>query len=185
MGSMTYVGLDLHKHSVAYCVKTVTGEVVCEGSVDSTRAALSAWAESLESPWTGGMEATLFTGWVYDHLLPYADDLVVGHPAMLKAICGSKKKSDRIDASKLADLLRCNLFPECTMLPKEIRQLRRVLRFRNRVVRQATRMKNTIAGLLMEAGQAYSKRKLHQRRYFEDLMQNLTTFRRARSSFWG
>lgn len=174
MGSMTYVGLDLHKHSVAYCVKTVTGEVVCEGSVDSTRAALSAWAESLESPWTGGMEATLLTGWVYDHLLPYADDLVVGHPAMLKAICGSKKKSDRIDASKLADLLRCNLFPECTMLPKEIRQLRRVLRFRNRVVRQATRMKNTIAGLLMEAGQAYSKRKLHQRRYFEELMQNLT-----------
>jgi hypothetical protein len=40
------------------------------------------------------------------------------------------------------------------------RDLRRVLRYRNLVVRQATRMKNRIAGLLMETGTAYNKDRL-------------------------
>lgn len=92
---------------------------------------------------------------------------------MLRSICSAKKKSDKIDARKLADLLRCNLFPECIMLPKELRQLRRVLRFRNKIVQQAVRMKNTISGLLMEAGQSYSKRKLHGERYFAELLESL------------
>ena len=173
MDSMTYVGLDLHKRSVAYCVKTPSGRIVDEGTVLSSRAALREWAQSLRKPWEGGMEATLFTGWVYDLLLPYAAHLRVGHPLMLKAICCSKKKSDKIDARKLADLVRSNLFPDCTMLPKELRQLRRVLRFRNRIVRQAIRMKNTVCGLLMESGQSYSKRKLHGKRYFAELLDSL------------
>ena len=40
MDSMTYVDLDLHKHSVAYCVTTPSGEIVDEGTVLSSRAAL-------------------------------------------------------------------------------------------------------------------------------------------------
>ena len=43
------------------------------------------------------------------------------------------------------------------MAPVVIRDLRRMLRYRNLVVRQATRMKNRIAGLLMETGTAYNK----------------------------
>ena len=37
------------------------------------------------------MEATLFTGWIYDHLLPYAAELKLAHPEMLKAITAAKK----------------------------------------------------------------------------------------------
>ena len=62
------------------------------------------------------MEATIFTGWVYDFLKPYAVDLKVAHPEMLKAITTAKKKNDRADAEKIADLLRVNLLPECHML---------------------------------------------------------------------
>jgi hypothetical protein len=50
-----------------------------------------------------------------------------------------------VDARKIADLLRCDLLPECYMAPRAMRDLRRVLRYRNLVVRQATRMKNRIA----------------------------------------
>ena len=73
------------------------------------------------------MEATLFTGWVYDHLKPLAQELKVAHPAMLKAIAASKKKNDKVDARKIADLLRCDLLPECYMAPSAMRDLRRVL----------------------------------------------------------
>jgi len=67
------------------------------------------------------MEATLFTGWVHDFLKPHAVDLKVAHPEMLKAITAAKKKNDRADAEKIADLLRVNLLPECHMLSEELR----------------------------------------------------------------
>ena len=49
------------------------------------------------------MEATIFTGWIYDHLLPHAAQVKVAHPVMLRAIALAKKKNDRLDAAKIAD----------------------------------------------------------------------------------
>ena len=177
MESIDYIGLDLHKKSIAYCVKTQGGQVLDEGSIPSTKDALNAWASERRRPWVGAMEATLFTGWVYDELEAFALDLNVAHPLMLTAITASKKKSDPVDASMLADLLRCDLLPECYMPPAEIRQLRRVLRFRNLILQQAVRMKNKIAGLLMEVGQPYNKQKLHGKRYFGQLLDSLDDVR--------
>ena len=71
---------------------------------------------------------------------------------MLKAIFAGKRKNDEIDVRKLADLLRCNYFPECHMASREIRDRRRVLRYRNVLVRQSTQTKNKMAAMLMETG---------------------------------
>ena len=54
---------------------------------------------------------------------------------MLRAIAVAKKKNDRIDASKIADCLRCDFLPECYMASTEIRERRRTLRYRNLLVR--------------------------------------------------
>jgi transposase len=167
---MYYIGLDIHKKAIAYCVKHGGGEVHAQGVVNATRIALDTWLKTLPQPWTAAMEATLFTGWIYDHLLPHAASLKVAHPFMLRAIAASKKKNDRVDAAKIADLLRCDLLPECYMAPMEMRERRRTLRYRNLLVRQSVRMKNKIAGLLMETGVSYSKEKLHQKRYFSQLV---------------
>jgi len=58
------------------------------------------------------MEATIFTVLVYDFLKPYAVVLKLARPAKLKAVMATKKKNDRADAEKIADLLRVNLLPE-------------------------------------------------------------------------
>lgn len=71
------------------------------------------------------MEATIFTGWIYDHLLPHAEQVKVAHPLMLRAIAAAKKKNDRIDAGKIADCLRCDFLPECHMASTAIRDRRR------------------------------------------------------------
>jgi transposase len=119
------------------------------------------------------MEATLFSGWIYDVLKPFAAELQMGHPAMMKAIGASKKKNDKLDARKIAHLVRCNLLPACYVAPAEIRELRRMLRYRNLVVAQATRMKNKVSGLLMEVGAEYNKQRLHGKQYFTELMESL------------
>jgi hypothetical protein len=63
------------------------------------------------------MEATIFTGWIYDHLLPHAEQVKVAHPLMLRAIALAKKKNDRIDAGKIADCLRCDFLRNAIWLP--------------------------------------------------------------------
>lgn len=167
---MYYIGLDVHKKTVSYCVKDVAGTVQAQGSVAATRAALDAWMDTLPQPWSAAMEATLFSGWIYDHLQGRAAGLKVAHPLMLRAIAASKKKNDQVDARKIADLLRCDLLPECYMAPGAVRERRRTLRYRNLLMRQSVQLKNKLAGLLMEAGVPYSKDKLHQVRYFARLL---------------
>jgi transposase len=78
-----------------------------------------------------------------------------------------------LDARKIADMLRCDLLPACYVAPAEIRELRRLLRYRNLVVAQAARMKNTISGLLMEVDAPYNKQRLHGKAYFHHLLDTL------------
>jgi transposase len=92
---------------------------------------------------------------------------------MLKAITAAKKKNDRADAEMIADLLRVNLLPECHMLSEEIRELRRILRYRNHIVRTAVKMQNKMSGLLMEVGASYSKKRLHGKKYFNGLLERV------------
>jgi transposase len=173
MESIYYIGLDVHKKAIAYSIKTVSGNKVKQGVVGAEREALRQWLCELPGPWVGALEATIFTGWIYDFLKPHALELKVAHPEMLKAITAAKKKNDRADSEKLADLLRVNLLPECVMMSTELRELRRILRYRNLMVRAATQMKNKMSGLLMEVGATYDKRRLHGRKYFASLLERV------------
>ena len=60
------------------------------------------------------------------------------------------------------------------MAPSEIRELRRVLRYRHLLVRQAVRMKNKVAGLLLEVGEPYDAQCLHRKKYFYPLVEQLS-----------
>ena len=166
MQSMYYIGPDVHKKTISYCVKDGSGRIHAEGAIPATRFDLDNSMKTLPQPWTAAMEATIFTSWIYDHLLPHTAAVKVAHPLMLRAIAAAKKKNDRIDAHKIADCLRC----DCYMASKEIRERRRTLRYRNLLVRQAVQMKNKIAVLLMEAGVSYNKQKLHKVGYFRELL---------------
>ena len=136
MMDMYYVGLDVHKKTISYCVKDGSGRLHAEGMIPATRSDLDHWMKTLPQPWTAAMEATLFTGWIYDHLKPHAAALKVAHPLTLRAIAAAKKKNDRIDASKIADCLRCDFLPESYMASTQIRERRRTLRYRNLLVHQ-------------------------------------------------
>lgn len=170
MESMHYIGLDIHKKIIAFCIKTKSGMVIRQDTIPATHPALTEWLQTLPQPWIVAMEATLFTGWIYDFLKPHAYDIKVAHPEMLKAITAAKKKNDRNDAEKITDLLRINMLPECYMAPTELRELRRMLRYRNYIVRIAVKEKNKVSGLLMEVGAPHNKKRLHGKKYFSELL---------------
>ena len=101
MDSMYYIGLDVHKKTISYCIKNASGQVHREGTIGSTRNELDCWMKTLPQPWTVAMEATIFTGWIYDHLLPHAAGVKVAHPLMLRAIAAAKKRMTESMPAKL------------------------------------------------------------------------------------
>ena len=62
MEPLYYVGLDIHKKTIAYCVKQADGTIVDEGTLKAEKEELIRWCSKLPGPWHGAMEATLFTG---------------------------------------------------------------------------------------------------------------------------
>lgn len=165
-----FVGLDVHKQTIAYCIKEANGNIVGEGSIRAIRRELEQWLRKLPKACVLGMETTMFSHWMYYHLTKLGAEVRMGHAARMKAICAGKKKSDKIDARTIADLLRCNMFPTCYVISPELGVLRRQMRFRRLVVQEQTRFKNCMAGLLMQCGTEYERRRLHGKRYFQELM---------------
>jgi transposase len=170
MNSHQYIGLDVHKKSIWYCAKNEEGQIVKEGRFEATRQGIAEWCRTRPCPWTGLMEATLFSHWIYDEMDPYAAELRMGHPAVMKKVLAAKHKSDRNDARRFAEMCRNGSVPALQVMSRELRSLRRQLRVRNLIKDKVVGLKNRIASLLMETGVAYSARRLHSNRYYEELI---------------
>jgi transposase len=168
-----YVGLDIHKQTVTYDVLTADGRQVMRGTVGTRKQDLQNLGKQLPRPWVGAMETTLFTQHIYRELAPHARKLEVGDSRRMRAMNPSRHKSDRRDAAFQAQLARCGLVPRVHVLSDEQYELRQALRFRAMLVRESVRMHNKTAGLLMESGVAYNKRRLHGPKYFADLLDRL------------
>src|SRR5258707_14123250 len=72
MQTMYYIGLDVHKRTISYCLKDGSGAIHDEGTIPATRFDLDRRIKPLPQPWTVAMEATVFTEGVWDPLQPYA-----------------------------------------------------------------------------------------------------------------
>jgi len=64
MNTILYVGLDIHKKSVSYCVRKADGQIVREGALDACRKDLVRWIQDAKEPWTARAAAPSFpAGW--------------------------------------------------------------------------------------------------------------------------
>jgi len=57
MGPMYYIGLDVHKQKISYCVKESGGKLFAEGWIPATRFDLDRWMNRLPQPWSATLEA--------------------------------------------------------------------------------------------------------------------------------
>ena len=80
--------------------------------------------------------ACLFTwAWLADLGAEHASPFVLGHALSMKAIHGGKAKHDKIDAQKIAVLLRGGMLPQAYVSPAEMRATRDLLRRRRPLTR--------------------------------------------------
>ena len=147
-----FVGFDVHTKSIAICVLDASGDVVLRETIPSRRGALRGWLEKMPTSATAkfALEALAPARWVLLELLDRELEATLVHPYGVKLIVQSRKKSDRVDAFHLADLLRLGRLPASYVATPEERELRELVRHRADVRAAMTRCKNRIHAVLHE-----------------------------------
>lgn len=149
---MFYVGMDVHRNRSNACILDDDGRPVktlaVKGHVDGLIQALRAFGETRGQPLAVAYEASLGYGAIHERLSRFCQRIVVAHPGRLRLISQSKRKHDRIDAEKLAMLLRLQMLPAVHVPAVDVRQWRQVIEFRRRAVDQRTRIKNGLQAIL-------------------------------------
>ena len=99
-------------------------------------------------PFRAVVEATASYEWLWQVLEPLAERLVLAHPKKLRVIAESTRKSDKLDASVLADFLALDLIPPAYRPTPRQRQHRALVRQRYFLGRQITAVKNKVRHVL-------------------------------------
>ena len=131
-----YCGIDLQARSMHVCVLDALGNVVLDKNQASRPETLLRAIEPFRDGLVIGVECMFAWYWVADLCVTQDIAFVLGHALYMKAIHGGKAKNDRIDATKLARLLRGGNFPTAYAYPKGMRETRDLLRRRTYLVRK-------------------------------------------------
>lgn len=159
---MLHMGIDLHKSYSYVVVLDDRGEVVDQRRLNNEEVAN--YTSGLGKPIRATFEATRNWQYMYDQLEGRVEELLMAHPKKVKAIASARIKTDKIDAKILANLLRVDLLPTAYTPSRDIRDIRDLVRYRYRLVRQRTQVKNRIHCMLVgypitpPAGDLFAKR---------------------------
>ena len=118
------------------CVLDSAANVVCDVNLPCRPDAFLAAIAPFRADVIVGVECMFGWYWLADLCQKEKIPFVIGHALYMKAIHGAKAKNDRIDANKIARLLRGGNFPLAYVYPKGMRETRDLLRRRNYFVRQ-------------------------------------------------
>ncbi len=127
-----------------------TGKIMRRQQIPSSSAGVHEALGDYKEPVKAVLEASYTWGPMYDWLAELADEVVLAHPARVRAIAAARIKTDKIDSQTLAHLLRADLIPAAYAPSKDVRAIKRVLRQRLFFVRLQTMVKNRIHALISQ-----------------------------------
>ena len=108
MDCVKYIGMDVHKEAISIAVLNSSGKLVMECVIETKASTILQFLQGLRGSLHVTFEEGTSAAWLYDLLKPQVTKIVVCNPRR-NALLKEGSKSDRIDARKLAELLRSNL----------------------------------------------------------------------------
>jgi transposase len=147
--------MDVHAESTVWCLVDQQGEVLREGKVATSTAALTALVQELgnEEEVLAGQEVGTLTCLVHDALTAAGTRILSFNAQQLRMIAASRKKSDRRDAYWIAKALQSGMHPHPVYVPTgEIRELRAVLSRRRVLKAEHNRWRYRARAYLRAAG---------------------------------
>lgn len=149
---MSIIGCDLHtRYQVIAMLETEGGEIVTR-RLEHENGEAKAFYAGLPKPSLIGIEATSYTSWFERMVADLKHELWVGDPAEIRARAVRRQKTDTRDAEHLLDLLLSPKFPRVWVPAPEERDLRQLLKHRNKLVQLQTSVRNQLHFLAMSQG---------------------------------
>jgi transposase len=150
-----YCGVDIHKEEYVGCVMQQDGKVVHEASFPPTQEAAQAFLAGMQvkaiaieacGMWRAAMHLFRDAGY----------EVKLTSPKKTKDIAG-KKKTDKVDAKTLANLLRTGFLPEVYIPSDEMLKLRDIARHKSNLTRMRTSIQRKIKAYCLREGINYPK----------------------------
>jgi transposase len=150
---MEYIGMDVHNRHCQVAILDDNSTEPEEFRLRTERAELEEFAREHHGAQIA-IEATRNHWFVYDCLEPQLD-VSVANPHETGLIGEQKVKSDRLDAKRLAVLLRVDALSTSYIPPDEFREARKLVRRRKSLVDDRTAAKNRVRSALADRGITY------------------------------
>src|SRR5215218_9050009 len=145
---MNPVGIDLYRKRSQVAVLDEHGRELLSRRIVNDPQSLLELLEGIDGESRVALEATYGWEWLADVLEEAGYELHLAHPLRTKAIAAARVKTDAVDARTLAHLLRTDLLPEAYIAPRELRDLRDLLRHRVALTQRRPALKNRVHALL-------------------------------------
>src|SRR5207248_10783705 len=149
---MIYAAIDLHRKRSQVAALDQNGDLVLSRRIANSPEAFRAILDELGPEAKIALEATYGWDWLAKLIEEEGRELHLAHPLATRAIASARVKTDAVDARTLAHLLRTDLLPEAYVAPRELRELRELLRHRIVLTRMRTALKNRVHAILARHG---------------------------------
>jgi transposase len=131
-----YCGIDLHARTMYVCIRNQAGEILVHQNFKASPETFLKVIAPYRDDLVVAVECIFTWYWLADLCTREGIAFVLGHALYMKAIHGGKAKNDRIDAQKIAVLLRGGMLPQAYVYPAEMRATRDLLRRRVHLMRK-------------------------------------------------
>jgi len=135
-----YCGIDLHARSMYLCILDAQGEILLHRNMPCAPELFLKAVAPYREDMAVAVECIFTWYWLADLCAKQNIPFVLGHALYMKAIHGGKAKNDKIDAHKIAVLLRGGMLPMAYVYPPEMRATRDLLRRRMHLMRKRSEL---------------------------------------------
>jgi transposase len=149
MKDTKYIGIDVHKATSVVAVLNDSGRQVAEAVIETSRNSLLDFIGSQRGTLHVTFEEGTYANWLYDVITPHVAKLIVCDPRKIKA---DGSKTDKLDARKLAELLRRGSLKPVYHGEHSMHTLKELARSYVNLVRDCTRTKNRIKSIFRARG---------------------------------
>jgi hypothetical protein len=167
-----YIGMDVHKEAIVIAVLDGSGKLVMETIVETKASGILQFLHGLRGELHVTWEEGTWAAWLYDLLQPQVQEVVVCNPRR-NALLKEGSKSDKVDARKLAALLRTGMLRPVYHGENGLRTLRELARSYQTIGKDLTRVMNRLKALYRGWGIACAGTQVYAPRYREEWLNKL------------
>jgi transposase len=167
-----YIGMDVDKEAIVIAVLNDSGKQVMESIVETQASSILQFIHGLRGELQVTWEEGAWATWLYDLLKPHVHEVLVCNPRR-NALLKEGSKNDKVDARKLADLLRTGMLRPVYHGEKGLRTLRELARSYQTISKDLNRVMNRLKALYRGWGMACPGTQVYAPGYREEWLQKI------------